>query len=74
LKKFLKTKLNTNHLIFKSLRNKVTQQIRKASANFFFSAINEAKETLKNYRRALTNYLKRKVSGNTLQYGWTNMH
>lgn len=43
LKKFLKTRLSTDHLIFKSLRNRVTQQLRKARATFFLDLIRDAK-------------------------------
>lgn len=41
LKKFLKSKLSSDHLIFISLRNKVTQQLRKARANFYLDIIDD---------------------------------
>lgn len=43
LKRFLKSGLITDHLIYKSLRNKVIMQLRKAKASFFLEIIREAK-------------------------------
>ena len=43
LKKFLKSRFSTDHLIFKSLRNRVTQQLRKARATFCLDLIRDAK-------------------------------
>lgn len=43
LKRFLKARLNTDHLIFKSLRNRVTRELRKARATFFLDLIRDAK-------------------------------
>ena len=43
LKKSLKSGLETDSLIFKSLRNKVIGQLRKAKANFFLEIIKQAK-------------------------------
>ena len=43
LKTFLKSKLTTDHYVFKSLRNKVTMQFRKAKANFYFNLNKDAK-------------------------------
>jgi len=60
LKKFLKTKLNTDHLIFKSLRNKVTQQLERQEQTSSSKLLMRQKETLKNYGRVLTNYLEGK--------------
>jgi len=64
LEKFLKTKLNTDHLIFKSLRNKVTQQLRKARANFFLNVINEAKGNPKKLWKSIDKLLGREKSAN----------
>lgn len=44
LKTFLKSKLTTDHYVYKSLRNKVTTQLRKTKANFYLNLIKEAKE------------------------------
>lgn len=43
LKKSLKSGLETDRLIYKSLRNKVTVQLRKARANYFLDTIRQAK-------------------------------
>lgn len=43
LKKAIKTGLNTDRNIFKSLRNKVTIQLRKAKADFYLEIIKAAK-------------------------------
>ena len=43
LKKSLKSGLDTDRLIYKGLRNKVTMQLRKAKAHFFLEVIKEAK-------------------------------
>lgn len=64
LKKFLKSKLNTDHLIFKSLRNKVTQQLRKARANFFLNVISEAKGNSKKLWKSIDKLLGREKSAN----------
>ncbi|MGL5882545.1 MAG: hypothetical protein ACRCY0_04810, partial [Synechococcus elongatus] len=42
LKRAIKSKLITDHLIYKSLRNKVISQIRKAKANYFLDHIRQA--------------------------------
>lgn len=43
LKKSHKTGLTTDGLIYKGLRNKVTQQLRQAKAMFFLNIIKQAK-------------------------------
>jgi len=42
LKKSLKTKMNTDHLTYTSLRNKVVSELRKAKTNYFSKFIEEA--------------------------------
>lgn len=42
LKKFLKSRNNTDHLIFTGLRNKVTSELRKAKTKYFIKMIEEA--------------------------------
>lgn len=61
LKKFLKSGLSTDRLIFKSLRNKVTMQLQKAKANFFLEIIKDAKGTIKSFGKVLTNSQERNV-------------
>ena len=53
LKVFLKSKLNTDHYIFKSLRNKVVMKLRKSKANFYLNMIKEAKGNSKNLWRSM---------------------
>ena len=43
LKKSLKSGLDTDRLIYKGLRNKVTMQLRKGKANFFKEAKGNSK-------------------------------
>ena len=57
LKKFLKSKLSTDHLIFKGLRNKVTQELRKARANFFLDIISDAKGNCKKLWKSIDKLL-----------------
>ena len=57
LKKFLKSRLTTDHFIFKSLRNKVTQQLRKARANFFLDIIRDAKGNSKRLWKSIDKLL-----------------
>lgn len=47
LKKSLKSAMNTDRLICKGLRNKVTTQLRKAEATFFIEIKTEVKENSK---------------------------
>lgn len=42
LKKFLKSRNNTDHLIFTGLRNKVTSELRKAKTKYFIKMIEDA--------------------------------
>lgn len=63
LKKFLKSKLSTDHLIFKSLRNKVTQQLRKARANFHLD-ICDAKGNCKKLWKSIDKLLGKENSTN----------
>lgn len=57
LKKFLKSKLSTDHPIFKGLRNKVTQQLRKARANFFHDIISDTKGNCKKLWKSIDKLL-----------------
>ena len=68
LKKFLKSKLNTDHLNFKSSRNKATQ-LRKARANFFLNVISEAKGNPKKYWKSTDKILGREKSANFKTHG-----
>lgn len=43
LEKFWKPKLNTDHLIFKSLRNKIPNNSESLKAKFFLNIINDVK-------------------------------
>lgn len=43
LKIFLKSKNNTDSLIFKSLRNQVLNEMRRARANYYISVLSDAK-------------------------------
>lgn len=43
LKKSLHSKLNSDHLAFKGLRNKVVQELRKAQASYYTNLIGNAK-------------------------------
>lgn len=52
-KKSLKSGLETDHLIYKGLRNKITGQLRKAKANFFLEIIRQAKGNKKCYGKIL---------------------
>lgn len=64
LKKFLKSKLSTDHLIFKSLRNKVTQRLRKARANFYLDIICDAKGNCKKLWKSIDKLLGKEKSTN----------
>ncbi len=46
-KKSLESGLETDRLIFKSLRNKVIRQLRKSKANFFLDVIKQAMGIIK---------------------------
>lgn len=59
LKPFLKSKLITDHYIYKSLRNKVTMQLKKAKANFYLNIITEAKGNTKLLWRSMDKLLGR---------------
>lgn len=59
----LKSKLSTDHLIFKGLRNKVTQ-LRKARANFFLNIISDAKVNCKKLWKSIDKLLGKEKSPN----------
>lgn len=72
LKKFLKSKLNTDHLKYKQLRNKVTSQLRNAKANFYLNMIKDSKGNSKLWKtmdkllgrgKTCTDQLQLKING-----------
>jgi len=62
LKKFLKSRNNTDHLIFTGLRNKVISELRKAKTKYFIQMIEEANgnsSKLWHHINKLTNHNKK---------------
>lgn len=59
LKKATKTKLDTDILIYKGLRNKVVNELRSAKSSFYIHALNEAKGNGKNIWKHIKNLIGR---------------
>lgn len=59
LKKATKTKLDTDILIYKGLRNKVVNELRSAKSSFYIHALNEAKGNGKNIWKHISNLIGR---------------